>query len=320
MNHPQLQAQLRRLGWRVRGVGGASGVGWGLVAIVAVAILGAWTDLVLELSPALRMGALAVALLAGLALAIVTARRAWRWGTPDSLARRLDPVAGARGQIIAGVDLLSDERAFTPIEAGLAGIAVDRAAELARCARTEGGAVAASIDLGACGRALAVLVTLVALVLPRLAQAQWLRFADPFGDHPPYSAVVFRVEPGDIRVIYGQGVEIRATVEGARSIVSSWSSSRPTRHPSAWRCFRKEPGTGGPRWPMSRVRAAITYTPTGRASARHHIEVITVPQLSSVALPRYAACLSRRSAYQGPVACRRARRLARCTRRHLGRE
>ena len=49
------------------------GVGWGLVAIVAVAILAAWTDLVLELSPALRMGALAVALLAGLALAIVTA-------------------------------------------------------------------------------------------------------------------------------------------------------------------------------------------------------------------------------------------------------
>jgi hypothetical protein len=116
----------------VRGVGGASGLGWGLAAMVATAILGAWADLVLDLSPALRLGALATAALAGIALAIISVRRAWRWARPETLARRLDPIAGAHGQIIAGVDLLQDDRAFTPLQAGLAELAVDRAAELTR--------------------------------------------------------------------------------------------------------------------------------------------------------------------------------------------
>ena len=55
----------------------------------------------------------------------------------------------------------------------------------------------------------------LALALPRMADTLWQRFSDPYGDHPPYSAVRFRVEPGDLSVVYGQGVEIRAIVEGA---------------------------------------------------------------------------------------------------------
>src|SRR5262249_6551988 len=55
---------------------------------------------------------------------------------------------------------------------------------------------------------------LVVLGLPRLAWTQWLRFADPFGDHPPFSRVLFQVQPGDVQVIYGAGLEIRVATEG----------------------------------------------------------------------------------------------------------
>src|SRR5947207_188254 len=61
----------------------------------------------------------------------------------------------------------------------------------------------------------AAFVGLVALVAPRVALTQWLRFSDPYGDHPPYSRVIFRVEPGDTRVVYGGGLDVRVTTEGA---------------------------------------------------------------------------------------------------------
>ncbi|MFI5456335.1 MAG: hypothetical protein ACHRXM_12880 [Isosphaerales bacterium] len=302
MNHPQLQAQLRRLGRRVRGVGGASGLGWGLVAMGVIALAGAWTDLVLELSPALRVGALATALLAGLALAIARARRAWRRAVPAALARRLDPIAGAQGQIVAGVDLFQDMRVFTPPGAGLAGIAVERAAELA--SDVPGPRVApvqpALISALAAG-VLAASVALIALALPRLALALWLRFSDPLGDHPPYSAVVFQLEPGDIKVIYGQGVEIRATAEGAPvdrlELVLEPAGSAPER-------LAMFPEGSG-RW-----RAAVAnVTSSGRyyvhadraRSPRHRIEVITVPRLTGVRFRVTPPAYTRRPVYEGPL-------------------
>src|SRR5439155_12162056 len=130
--------------------------------------------------------------------------RSGRQAVPADLARRLDQIASARGEIVAGIDLLQDPRVFGPLGDGLAGIAVERAATLAR--GVPGPRVAPvrpllmpALTVGL----LAGAVALVALGFPRMAQTLWLRFSDPFGDHPPYSAVVFQVEPGDITVIYG---------------------------------------------------------------------------------------------------------------------
>src|SRR5271157_1725584 len=132
MIHRILQTQLSRLGWRARGVGGVSGLGWGLVAMVLTVLSSAWADLVFELSSGLRLAALATALLAGLVLTIAVAWRSRRRAAAAALARRLDQVVAARGEIIAGVDLLQERRTFGPLGDGLAGIAVERAAALAR--------------------------------------------------------------------------------------------------------------------------------------------------------------------------------------------
>ncbi len=133
------------------------------------------------------------------------------------LARRLDHVAAARGEIVAGVDLLEDSRVFEPLATGLAGIAVERAGSPAQqCIRGASWPLPSLSSLrpwpSDCWPARRPFCL---LGLPRMAEVLWLRFSDPFGDHPPYSAVVFHVEPGDISVVYGQAIEIRAQVEGA---------------------------------------------------------------------------------------------------------
>ena len=132
MHSPLLRAQLGRLARRVWGLGGLSGVGWGFFATGLLALAGAWADLVFELSPGVRLGVLAAAAAAGPALALGVALRSRQRALPAVLARRLDAIAAARGEIVAGVDLLEDTRTFEPVARGLAAIAVERATALAR--------------------------------------------------------------------------------------------------------------------------------------------------------------------------------------------
>src|SRR5436190_1593561 len=80
------------------------------------------------------------------------------------------------------------------ITAGLAQLAVERAAELA--AKVSAATAAPLRPLARPGLVLGVTFAalgIVALVAPRLLSTQILRFADPFGDHPPYSRIVFTV-------------------------------------------------------------------------------------------------------------------------------
>ncbi len=301
MTQSPLQDRLRRLRRRVRGIAGASGLGWGLVTAGLVVLAGAWADLVMELSPALRIAAPAVALLVGATLALVATRRAWRQGEPRPLASRLDGIAGARGEIISGADLLLDRRDRTPLGAGLAAIAIGRAADLAQ--DVPGPRVAPARPMAVASLALGLLVggvTMVSLGLPAMARALWLRFSDPFGDHPPYSPVVLRVEPGDVTVVYGRGIEVRATAEGAAvdplELVLETSGAPPERLPM----FPE--GNGRWRTAIADVTAPGRYfVRGGRArSRRHRIEVITLPRLVGVRVRVTPPAYTRRPAYDGP--------------------
>ncbi len=252
MTHCILQTQLRRLGWQVRGVGGVSGLGWGLVAMALTVMASAWADLVFELTPTLRLAALASGMLTGLVLSIAVAWRCRLQSRAAALARRLDQVVAARGEIIAGVALLEEHNSFGLLGDGLAGIAVERAMALARVVPgSRVVSVRPVLTAALAGGLLAGGAGLVALGLPRLAQAQWLRFTDPFGDHPPYSAVLFQIEPGEVSVIYGQGVEIRAKVEGAPvdrlELVLELDATAPERVPMF-------PAASGSRWPARWTR------------------------------------------------------------------
>ncbi len=304
MTHLDFQKTLGRLQRRVREIAGLRGLGWGFFALLLTVLCATWADLVFELSPASRLAALAAALVLGPAMAILLAWRGTRLAIPSLLARRLDQVGAARGEIIAGVDLLHDTRVFEPTAAGLAGIAVERAAALARgVARAQVAPwrpVLAPVVATGLAAGFAVLL---ALALPRMVQALWQRFSDPYGDHPPYSAVRFRVEPGDLQVIYGQGVEIRAIVEGPPidrlELVLEPTGAAPERVPM----FQEETG----RW---RAAVANVTTPAryfvralrARArSERHAIDVITVPRLSAVRFRVTPPAYTRRSAFEGPL-------------------
>ncbi len=302
MKNLDFQKTLGRLQRRVRGIAAFSGLGWGSLAAFMTVLCGAWADLVFELSPALRLAALAAAVLLGPALAIFVAWRSGRLAVPSVLAQRLDQAGAAHGEIVAGVDLLHDTRVFVPPAAGLASIAVERAANLAR--QVPGARVAPwrPVLAPALATGLAAgVVALVALALPRMADALWQRFSDPFGDHPPYSAVRFRVEPGDLSVVYGQGVEIRAIVAGAPvdrlDLVLEPEGAAPERVPM----FQEASG----RWraALANVIAPARYfvsAERARArSSRHKIDVITVPRLSGVRFRVTPPAYTRRSAYEG---------------------
>ena len=300
--HP-LHTRLRSLGRRVRAIGALAGLGWGLVALGLVALAGAWSDLVFELTPAWRLAALVASATVGAGLAAWAARRIWREAEPEVLAGRLDRVAEARGEIVSGVSLLRDGRERSPTSAGLARIAIDRAELLtksvpgSRVAPSKP-AVVSSLAVGL----LAVAVGALVVLLPRLALAQWLRFSDPFGDHPPYSPLVFTIDPGDVKVIYGQGVEIRATVEGApvdrlELVLESAGTSNVDRLPM----FPE--GEGRWRAAVANVTDSGTFLVRARRarSPKHRIDVITVPRLTGVRFRVTPPAYTRRSASEGPL-------------------
>ena len=111
---------------------------------------------------------------------------------------------------------LLQEKHGSPLTSGLALLAIKRAGHLA-------GGIPGSraVPVKPLGRSfgslfcLTAALAIAAVCLPRLAWTQWLRFTDPFGDHPPFSRVLYEVEPGDVQVVYGSGLDIRVTTEGA---------------------------------------------------------------------------------------------------------
>ncbi len=304
MQNLDFQKTLGRVQRRVQGIAGLSGIAWGSFALLLAGLSGAWADMVFDLSPASRIAALGVAAALGPAIAIWVGWRGARRAVPSLLAQRLDQAGSARGEIVAGVDLLQDDRVFDVPSAGLARIAVERAATLARevpAARVAPWrpvmAPALATGLASGG------VLLLALALPRLADALWQRFSDPYGDHPPYSAVRFRVEPGDLQVVYGQGAEIRAIVEGAPvdrlELVLEAVDAKPERVPM----FQEASG----RWraALANVTAPARYFVTAERvrarSTRHKIDVITVPRLTGVRFRVTPPAYTRRSAYEGAL-------------------
>ena len=105
-NNARLQARLRKAVRRLRLIGSAGALVWGLVAAVVLLVFAAWLDLLWELSPAARIalvwGAAAAGamLLAGPGLPLPPAR-----ARPAALARRLDFAANSSGEILTGWEL-----------------------------------------------------------------------------------------------------------------------------------------------------------------------------------------------------------------------
>ncbi|MEX1229459.1 MAG: hypothetical protein WEB58_04415 [Planctomycetaceae bacterium] len=148
------------------------------------------------------------------------------------------------------------------------------------------------------GIAAAVMMLLVCV--PSLARTQWRRFTEPYGNVPPFSQLQFQIEPGDIQVIYGKGLDVRVTVSGGPAdrvelmIDTGREAEALPMFPEA-----------GDKWRASLARVTESATYYIRAdkarSPRYKIEVISVPQIESVRFRITPPAYTRESAYEGPL-------------------
>jgi hypothetical protein len=309
--HEGLHEGLLTLRRRAVAIGSAAGALYGLLAALALLLLCMWLDLALDLPPGVRTLCGVAALAAGVALLVRLALAARRAGALPAVARRVDEAAGGRGQVLAGVDLLLHQPSYNPgatasatagTTAGLAQIAVERAAALA--SKVSAATAAPLRPLARPAGIVAgifLLVAIVSLAAPRLASTQFLRFADPFGDHPPYSRVVFSVEPGDAKIVYGGGVDIRATAEGGTLESADLVLSQSGGSDEALPMF-PEPG-GKWRATIANVTEPVRYhvRTRGARSRKYGIEVITVPKLEAVRFRITPPAYTNRPPYEGPL-------------------
>ncbi|HEY1786319.1 MAG TPA: hypothetical protein VGG30_12245, partial [Pirellulales bacterium] len=304
MDGRSLERRFAALRRRVMLIGGASAVGWAVVILFVLAVVAAWFDLLWELSPQARIALDGLLVAAGLAAVGIGLWKAWRRTSMQALARRLDQTAKTGGQILSGYELSQSSWAKPtdqPLTQGLAGIAVARAASLAEGVPPAEVVPLGSVSRAAAGLAAAALAAIGLIVFcPALTATQSLRFSDPFGDHPPYSRILFQVEPGDVRVLYGGGLDVLVTTEGPPpERVDLVLCSADTGHEEVLPMFQ---GRGGQwRTVLARVTTDARYYARARRSRSHQfkIDVITIPKLVDVRFrvvqPEYA----RRAVYQG---------------------
>ena len=220
MSNTSLENTFRFLKRRMLAIGGASGVAWGCCAAVGLLMAGVWLDLVWELSAGARIAALLLAIIAGLALAARFVVGAVSRAREVMLARRLDETGQTGGQIVSGFELHmsggASQSATAPgLTRALAELAISRAAGLAAQIPRTIAVPSQPVRRAAIGAAaLLVGVAILSAVAPRLASTEFMRFSDPFGDHPPFSRTALHVEPGDTKVRYGDGLDVIVSAEG----------------------------------------------------------------------------------------------------------
>ena len=318
MAGPTLQSSFRRLRRRILYIEGCSGLFWGATAFVAVLLAALWIDLVLGLSPELRIGAWVVSGAALLVLLGMIVVRAVRLLSDAGLANRLDSAGETGGQIRSGSDLsqsagrASAYSSRPELTNGLAGLAVDRAAELA--ANVAPGRAAPARPLMRSLAILAGLATAVGVLvalMPQIAFTQWTRFVDPFGDHPAYSPYTFHLEPEGAEVIYGGSLELTASVEGPPVdqlelvlVLPGTATSLGARQaePLDVVPMFSEPG-GGWRASIANITEEMDYfVRVGQTRSRAFpIDVITVPQIEEVRFRITPPAYTGLSEYEGPL-------------------
>lgn len=305
MSDTGLNSLIERVRRRYLVVGSMAGLLWAAVAATAVQLTCMWLDLLWELSPQIRVVSGVASLLAGLLLLTWIAARTWRAARDAYAARLLDGAGSFGGAVVSGWELSSNftnsRRENETLTAGLADLAVDHATELAvkvpasdavssRPARRAGGMFAG----------IAIIVVALILCIPSLARTQWRRFTNPYGDVPPFSRLQFDVQPGNVEVIYGDGLDVQVTISGPPADrlelvfeVGGQAEVLPM-FPEA-----------GDKWRASLARItepATYYVRADRArSQRYQIDLITVPQIRSVRFQITPPAYTREVVYEGPL-------------------
>ncbi len=303
MSATNLECRVQRLSRRVMAVRSVSGLGWSLVVVVLVSAAVVWLDLLWELPSVGRVlarsvvPAVGVFVLAGIVLWV--ARRS----TSDALTRALDQLAGADGRIRAGVDLARTQVNSSSLTAGLIALAVADAGRLASSVPAFRVAPVRPVGWPLVGLAVVTLVAVgIHTAFPGLAETEWLRFVDPYGDHPPYSRVTYVVEPGDTRVVYGQSFEVLvATVGAAVERLSLVLEPADGSDAEALPLFAESDGVW--RTTVTRVTQPVRYFVRSHAgrSKRFAVDVITVPLFEAVRFRITPPAYTLLKPYEGPL-------------------
>jgi peptidoglycan hydrolase CwlO-like protein len=286
----------------------AAGLAWGVATAAIVVLLGVWLDLIFEFTPFARIAATVFASVAALAAFGWLIGRAARRSRLPRLAGSLDTLSGATGQIQSGLDLalipVRNPTKDEPLTRGLAELAITRAGELARRV-SKSQAVSTRPISRSCSALAGVGVVMGALVLllPRMSATEWLRFIDPFGDHPPYSAIQFTVTPAGARVVYGKGLDVDVATQGG----AVDQVELVLVHPIASTDRREEvlpmfpvPG-GGWRASLTDITEPLSYFARARRarSPRYDVTLVTVPLIESVDFRIVAPAYTRTPIYEG---------------------
>src|SRR5581483_340168 len=144
-------------------------------------------------------------------------------------------------------------------------------------------------------------VGILSLSAPRLVATQWARFTDPFGDHPPYASIDFQVTPGDVRLVYGSPLDVRATpVGGAVDKVELTFRTNDGSVESV--PMFPEPG-GAWRATIADVTLPGRYDVhgPGARSRQFRFDVITVPEWRGVRFRITPPAYTHRPPYEGPL-------------------
>ena len=297
-----LVARVRSLAGRRRAVIRMREFFWLLVMAGLGLLLVGWLDLLAPMPPLLRVAGVAAAFLFACGFAVRDSLLLRYRSRPMAIANDVDRLAGARGQVAAGLDLTGLRAESEALTVALARIAVRRAADIAAKVPEE------RIEpLRTVGRAFmgfgGLLVGVAALVLlwPRALQTEWGRLTDPYGDHPPYSRHVFNVEPGDTSVEYGGSFIVEARVEGAPverlDLVLLQSGGAEEAMPM----FEEREGT----WQAQLIDIVepLVYwvrAPRGRSN-RYDVTVIYTPRIESLTVRITPPAYTNRPPTEGPL-------------------
>jgi hypothetical protein len=313
MDFTDLQRRIADVRRRWLWIGSTAALAWGALAALGLVIAGVWLDLVWELSPQMRIAALVTSAAGGVLLLCVLVGMAYRAARDADMARRLDQAGGLGGDILTGWELAAVDAGVTSRTSqttdhpqstrDMARLAVAHAARLAKEVPTAAAVNDRPLKRSLVGLAIAVLgILLVVASLPGLARTAWLRFSDPYADVPPFARTGFKIEPGDARVRYGDGLDIYATPEGApverlelvlRPIGSAATESVPM-FPDAdgrWRAV------------LAKVTEPAEYFVRAHhaRSFKHRIDVILVPEFEKVHVRITPPAYTGDAVYSGPV-------------------
>ncbi|MBC7967718.1 MAG: hypothetical protein H7Z17_17530, partial [Fuerstia sp.] len=201
-------------------IGAGSGFVWSCIAFAATIVVWMWADVVLNLSPGLRVAGwgCAMLVLGGLLVQRILAMR--RTATAAAVAADLDVLTKSGGQIRSGLDLAESigkrrDQNSSPLTLGLAELAIRNAATMANRPTSSSAASPMPIVKSlATGIGAFLLCMVFVAVMPRMTWTELKRFFNPYGGHPAWSQHQFTITPSQTSVTYGESLEVEASVAG----------------------------------------------------------------------------------------------------------